>query len=72
MANDNRTGIGLTVTFDDCRRLRHEAILENKSLSEYIREKLGCKTLKEMQFDESLAKAFRKRAKMQNRKINQS
>jgi hypothetical protein len=72
MANDNRTGIGLTVTFDDWHRLRREAILEGKSLSEYIRAKLGCKTLKEMQFNESLAKAFRQRVKMQNRKINQS
>jgi hypothetical protein len=72
MANDNRTGIGLTVTFDDCRRLRREAILENKSLSEYIRAKLGCKTLKEMQFDESLAKAFRQRVKMQKTKIREN
>jgi hypothetical protein len=72
MANDNRTGIGLTVTFADCRRLRREAILEGKSLSEYIRERLGCKTLKQMQFDERLDKAMQQRIKMQKTKIREN
>jgi len=56
-----RRGVAFTLCEEDYHNLRQSAIKAGVNASEYIRSRLGFKTLKQMQIDEWLTIAARKR-----------